>query len=194
MTHNPITYGPIIGALSVLCVAGPVRGQATPPAPQAEATALAAQTGAWRVTDAFWITPGAAPQVTRGLIADRRMVGSQLEETLHDANATTSLRIDYLGYDETAGQWNYVSVEGRIPVALMKATSEGRDAPARITLQFDPFASPPISPAWNGRLLRMEEVITHDSADHETKDQYFTLADGTGKRWLAHRYEYRRLR
>ena len=39
---------------------------------------------------------------------------------------------------------------------------------------------------------RIEQIITEDGPDHEIKDQYFTLADGTGTRWLAHRYDYRR--
>ncbi|MFM0476431.1 hypothetical protein PQR29_20945 [Paraburkholderia strydomiana] len=38
----------------------------------------------------------------------------------------------------------------------------------------------------------MEQVIARDGRDHETKDQYFILANGTGKRWLAHRYDYLR--
>jgi hypothetical protein len=85
-----------------------------------------------------------------------------------------------------------VSIEARIPVAPMMASSFERDPAERISLRFDPFAAPPIAPGWAGRMLRMEEVIVRDGPDHETKDQYFILADGTGTRWLAHRYDYRR--
>jgi len=157
-----------------------------------ETVALSAQEGAWTVTDTFWARPGGAPVVNTGLVADRRMVGGLLEETLHAADSSHPLRIDYLGYDATAGQWRYVSIEARVPVAPMSASSFERDAPERITLRFEPFAAPPIAPGWAGRMLRMEEVIARDGRDHETKDQYFILADGTATRWLAHRYDYQR--
>ena len=61
-----------------------------------------------------------------------------------------------------------------------------------VTLWFEPFAAPPITPAWDGRFLRMEQVIAKDGPDHEIKEQSFILADGSGIRWLAHRYDYRR--
>jgi hypothetical protein len=157
-----------------------------------ETVALAAQEGSWDVTDTFRSKPGANPQVSTGLVADRRMVGSFLEETLHSVGETKPLRIDYLGYDAIAGQWKYVSIEARIPVSPMPAASFTRDPPERITLRFDPFAAPDIAPGWAGRTLRMEEVISRDGPDREIKDQYFILADGSGARWLAHRYDYRR--
>ncbi|WP_345816932.1 hypothetical protein AAGS40_28620 (plasmid) [Paraburkholderia sp. PREW-6R] len=157
-----------------------------------ETAALSAQEGSWTVTDTFWARPGAAPVVSKGLVADRRMVGSLMEETLHAADSSRPLRIDYLGYDAIAGQWRYVSIEARIPVAPMSASSFERDGPDRITLRFEPFAAPPIAAGWAGRMLRMEEVVARDGRDHETKDQYFILADGTGTRWLAHRYDYQR--
>ncbi|WP_258181855.1 MULTISPECIES: hypothetical protein [Burkholderia] len=40
----------------------------------------------------------------------------------------------------------------------------------------------------------MEQVIARKDPDHQTKDQYFILADGSGTRWLAHRYDYQRER
>ncbi|MDR3489586.1 MAG: hypothetical protein P4M05_32440 [Bradyrhizobium sp.] len=157
-----------------------------------ETAALSAQEGVWTVTDTFWARPGAAPTVGTGLVADRRMVGGLLEETLHATDSRRPLRIDYLGYDATAGQWRYVSIEARVPVAPMSASSFERDAPDHITVRFEPFAAPSIAPGWAGRMLRMEEVIIRDGPDHEMKDQYFILADGTATRWLAHRYDYHR--
>jgi hypothetical protein len=38
-------------------------------------------------------------------------------------------------------------------------------------------------------MLRMRQRIIRDGADHIIKDQYFTLADGRGEEWLAHRYD-----
>jgi hypothetical protein len=157
-----------------------------------ETVALSAQVGVWTATDTFWARPGAAPVVSTGLVAERRVVGALLEETLHAADSSRPLRIDFLGYDATAGQWCYVSIEARVPVAPMSASSFERDAPDRITVRFEPFAAPPIAPGWAGRMMRMEEVISRDGRDHETKDQYFILADGTATRWLAHRYDYQR--
>jgi len=158
-----------------------------------ETSALSAQEGTWAVVETMWPSPDAAPQISKGLVADRRMVGNLLEETLHSPGINRPLRIDYLGYDAMAGQWRYVSIETRVPVAPMSASSFDRDPADRVTVRFDPFAAPPIGPGWAGRFLRMEEVIARDGSDHETKDQYFILADGTARRWLVHRYDYRRL-
>lgn len=181
-----------LAAAGVL-VSAPALAQSDPNESAAQETAaLSAQEGVWTVTDTFRARPGGAPVVSKGMVADRRMVGGLLEETLHAADSSKPLRIDYLGYDATAGQWRYVSIEARIPVAPMSASSFERDGSDRITLRFEPFAAPPIAPGWAGRMLRMEEVIARDGRDHETKDQYFILADGTGTRWLAHRYDYQR--
>jgi hypothetical protein len=130
---------------------------------------LAAQEGKWALTDTFRPKPDGDPQVSTGLVANRTMVGSFLEETLHSAGETKPLRIDYLGYDAIAGKWRYISIEARVPVAPMPAASFTRDAPEHITLRFDPFAAPAIAPGWAGRMLRMEEVITRDGPDHETR-------------------------
>ena len=191
---------PLLGSTVaiVLLASAAVCGRASALSPKddeaPETAALAAQEGRWAVTDTFRSKPDADPQRSTGLVADRRMVGSFLEETLHSAGETRPLRIDYLGYDAIAGQWRYVSIEARIPVAPMPAASFTRDPPERITLRFDPFVAPDIAPGWAGRTLRMEAVITRDGPDHEIKDQDFILADGSGVRWLAHRYDYRRER
>lgn len=59
-------------------------------------------------------------------------------ETLNTSETSRPLRIDYLGYDTTAGQWRYVSIEARILVAPMSASSFARDTPERITVRFEP--------------------------------------------------------
>ena len=41
-------------------------------------------------------------------------------------------------------------------------------------------------------MVRMEQIIIRQDADHEVKDQYFTLADGVDTKWLAKRYSYTR--
>jgi hypothetical protein len=79
-----------------------------------------------------------------------------------------------------------MSLDNRALVPLMPAWSFEPDKPERIVVRFQPFAMP------DGQMLRMEEVIARTDADHETKDQYFILANGSGTRWLAHRYAYSR--
>ena len=43
-----------------------------------------------------------------------------------------------------------------------------------------------------GRLMRSDMIITRKDADHELKQQHFTLANGTGTEWLAVQYQYTR--
>ncbi len=38
----------------------------------------------------------------------------------------------------------------------------------------------------------MTQAITLQGPDRDMKEQYFLLADGTGTKWLAHKYEYTR--
>jgi len=158
-------------------------------APGIEGAALAARVGTWTVIETTWAQAGAAPQVVHGQIAERRMAGRYLQETLHEsaqrADAKVN-RIDYLGFNRVTGNWEYVSMDTRAAVGLMPAWSFERDPIERIRVQFEPFALP------NGQLLRMEEFIVQAGPDAETKDQYFLLADGSGAKWLAHRYAYRR--
>ncbi len=153
---------------------------------------MAKRVGAWTVTETVWDVPGALPKVTRGLIAERRMVGSMIQETLRDpADAKgTVLRMDYLSFNRVEGRWEYVSMDTRAAVGIMTAQSVGRGRTGRIEVVFQPFALPGAGQDVSGQMLRMREEIISDAADHDVKDQYFTLADGTGAEWLAHRYDY----
>jgi hypothetical protein len=162
-------------------------------APGAEGAALAARTGLWDVVETWWTQPGAAPQVIGGQLAERRMVGLYLQETLHvsaDLSDASVSRLDYLGYNRVTGRWEYLSMDTRVAVGLMPAWSFDHDPVERIRVQFEPFALPGAGETVSGQLLRMEQVITQSEADVETKDQYFILADGSATRWLAHRYSY----
>lgn len=158
-----------------------------------EGTALAARTGLWDVVETSWPQPGAAPEIIRGQVAERRMVGLYLQETLHppgDASASKVSRIDYLGFNRVTGRWEYLSMDTRAPVGLMPAWSFDHDPIDRIHVQFEPFAVPGGGSSVSGQMLRMEEVIVQSGPDAETKDQYFILADGNATKWLAHRYAY----
>ena len=72
----------------------------------------------------------------------------------------------------------------------MPAWSSVRGDGATIELTFAPFAFVGTGAEVTGQMLRMEQVIRLQDADHDVKDQYFTMADGTGTKWLAHRYAY----
>jgi len=74
----------------------------------------------------------------------------------------------------------------------MPAASIDRGTQNRIDLVFEPFALPGAGRDVSGQMLLMTQSITIVDKDHDTKDQTFMLADGSGKRWLAHRYEYTR--
>lgn len=162
-----------------------------------EGRSLAAQVGIGDVTETVWATPDAKPVITKG-VAVRRMIGSLLQETLHPADDLSDKaisRIDYLSFNRMEGHWNYVSMDTRAPVGIMSANSFDRDPIGRIQVTFAPFAVPGNDPAVIGQLLRMDKLIETHGDGNSTKDQHFILADGTGRKWLAHRYAYtRRLR
>jgi hypothetical protein len=58
--------------------------------PGPEARALAKLVGRWDVAATFRASPSATPIVTKGLIADREMVGLYLQETMKPAPSTSA--------------------------------------------------------------------------------------------------------
>ena len=163
--------------------------------PGAEAEALKQRAGTWDVEFTLWPAPGAPPMVTRGLIAERTMIGPFLQEIMRPAPGSTTpdfRRIDYLSYDRVEDRWKYVSMDTRFPAGIMPAWSVGGEVQGVITLQFEPLGFVGFGEQIEGRFMRSDMVITRPAADHEFKRQHFTMADGTGKSWLAVQYEYRR--
>jgi hypothetical protein len=166
-------------------------------APGPEQEALAARAGVWEVTSTIWPAPGAPPIVTRGLIAERTMIGPFLQEVMHPpagAAGPDFKRLDYVGYSRVEGRWQYVSMDTRLPVGLMPAWSYDRGVADRITLTFEPIAFVGFGPEVEGRMVRSDMTITRDGPDHELKQQHFVFADGKGQPYLAVQYEYRRKR
>lgn len=190
--------GVLLGAAALdagAAIAAPVR-DAPPTAdlnePGPEAKMLASLVGLWDLTETVWNTPGAKPVVTRGLVAERRMIGTTLQEFIRppaDTGHHNVTRTDLLCYNRIDGRWDYVSFDTRAPVGLMPAYSVGRGKPNDIEIFFLPFAMPG-SNGMPGPMVRMRQKIVADRADHDVKDQFFTLADGTATEWLFHRYEY----
>ena len=158
--------------------------------PGAENARLAALSGTWDAVESVWANRGASPIVTSGLVADRRMIGSMLEEVLRRPLEPTPLRIDYLTFNRVEGQWQYVSMDFRAPVGIMPASSFDRGEGDKIELFFQPFAVPGNGVQASGQLLRMKQLITSDGRNRQIKDQTFIMSDGSGAAWLAHRYSY----
>jgi hypothetical protein len=165
--------------------------------PGPEARELATRAGVWDVVFTLWPAPGAEPVVTRGLIAERTMIGPFLSEVMQPSPGSAIpdfRRIDYLGYDRIEGRWKYVSLDTRFPVGIMPAWSFDVGQPDAVVLQFEPLAFPGFGQDVEGRLTRSDMVITRQSPEREFKRQHFVQSNGTGAKWLAVQYEYMRKR
>jgi hypothetical protein len=160
-----------------------------------EEAELRARVGTWDVTATLWPAPGAAPVVTHGLIAERKMIGPILQEVMRPADGShipDFQRLDYLNFDRVEGRWKYVSMDTRMPVSIMPAWSFDRGERGKIALQFAPQAFVGFGTQVEGRLMISDLTITSLDADHETKQQRFNMATGDGSPWLFMRYEYAR--
>lgn len=164
-------------------------------APGPEAESLTRRGGTWNVTMTLWPAPDAAPIVTTGLVAERRMVGLFLEEVMRPAPASgipEFRRISYTTYNRVEGRWQYVSLDTRFPAGIMPAWSFDAGGGDELTFQFEGLGFPGFGAEVEGRLTRSNYVITRVSDDHEFARQYWVQADGTGRQWLAVEYEYTR--
>ena len=160
-----------------------------------EGQALAQRVGTWDATFTSWDEPGKAPVVTGGLVAEREMIGPMLQERLHPAEGTPGpswTRVDDLTFNRTEGRWDYMSMDSRVAAGMMSAWSLDHDPAERVFLSFLPFSTPGTGQTATGQMLRMEQFVIHQDADHEIKDQYFTAVDGVATKWLAKRYTYTR--
>lgn len=159
-----------------------------------EGQELARRVGIWDLAETVWKGPGAAPETTTGLVAERFMMGALLQEIIRPAGDTARKdvkRTDWMSFNRVEGRWQYVSFDTRDPIGLMPAWSNSAGDGKDVALDFFPMA------LWNdeeggGTLLRMRQVTHFEGPDKDSKDQYFTLADGRGVEWLGHRYSYTR--
>ena len=121
------------------------------------------------------------------------MIGPFFQEIIQPtpgSRAPDFRRMYYLSFHRIEGCWKYVSLDTRNPVGLMPATSFGPGEPGRIALRFEPFAVPGSGTNVTGQLIRMEETISLQDADHDIAEERFLMADGSGHMWLAYQYEY----
>jgi hypothetical protein len=159
-----------------------------------EGEALAKRVGIWDLTETIWKSPNAEPETTTGLVAERFMMGALLQEIIRPAGDTlrkSVKRTDWMTFNRVEARWQYVSFDTRDPIGLMPAWSNSVGDGKSVALDFYPMA------LWSddeagGILLRMRQVTRFDGPDTDSKDQYFTLADGKGVEWLGHRYSYNR--
>jgi hypothetical protein len=103
-------------------------------------------------------------------------------------------RIAYLTYNRVEGRWQYVSLDTRFPVGILPAWSSEQATDRTLTLEFASLAFVGLGAEVEGRMVRSNLVITRESDDRDVARQYWTQADGTGRRWLAVQYEYTRRR
>ncbi len=158
-----------------------------------ESSLLAQRVGTWDVTETVRATPGAAPKANHYRVT-RKMIGSFLQEIAvpePGAADQSFRRIYYLSFNRVEGRWKYVSLVTNSPVGLMPAASFGPSQNKTITLQFEPFAVAGPGGTVTGQMLRMDEIITLGAdANHDHSEERFRMADGSGKMWVAFRYDY----
>jgi len=165
------------------------------PGPEQEALSL--QSGTWDVVATLWPAPGAQAVVTRGLIAQRTMIGPILQEIMRPAPGSRTpdfRRLDYLNFDRVEGRWKYVSMDTRFPVSIMPASGSVPARDGAIVLQFEPQAFVGFGTAVEGRFMVSDMVISSPDSNHVRKEQHVMMANGTGASWLFTRYEYTRHR
>jgi hypothetical protein len=157
---------------------------------------LIRRTGTWSVVSTVQLAPDATPIVTRGLVAERTMVGRYMQEVMHPAagDGPDFRRLAFQYYDRIAGRWQYVSMDTRFPVGIMPARSVGPADGRVLRLEFDDIAFVGLGREVEGRMLHSNLVITRDTDDHELVQQDMITADGTGRQWRAVTYEYTRRR
>lgn len=163
--------------------------------PGPEDKTLAADTGTWNVTSTLRLTPDAKPIVSKGLIAERTMIGNYQQEVMKPAPGSDTpdfRRLAYLHYFRVEGCWQYVSMDTRFPVGIMPAKTCEKGEGGNLTLEFQPIPFVGFGKDVEGRMINSNLVIEHDRPGHEFIRQYWTQADGTGRRWLAVEYEYSR--
>lgn len=197
---------PLVAVLAALATAVPSTSAARSDVPSLAAAKnmmqpgpedreLASENGTWNVVSTLRLTPDAKPVVTRGIIATRRMVGNYQQEVMKPAPGSAAgdfRRIAYLHYFRVQGCWQYVSMDTRFPVGIMPAKGCEKARDGKLTLEFDSIPFVGLGGKVEGRSINSNLVIVHDGPDHEYIRQYWTRADGTGRRWLAVQYEYTR--
>ena len=153
---------------------------------------MARRVGVWDVVETVQASPGAS-LIHNKYVVTRKMIGSFFQEiAVPEPGAANPdfRRIYYLSFNRVEGRWKYVSLVTNSPVGLMPASSFGPGENGMITLTFEPFALAGPGSSVTGQMLRMDEIITLQDANHDHAEERFRMADGSGKMWVAYRYDY----
>ena len=165
--------------------------------PGPEDRELAAESGRWNVVSTLWLEPDAKPIVSKDLVADRTMIGNYQQEVMRPDPGSSGpdfRRLAYLHYFRVEGCWQYVSMDTRFPVGIMPAKTCERAHDGKLTLEFGSLPFVGLGAEVEGRTINSNLEIERAGPNHEFIRQYWTRADGTGRRWLAVQYEYTRKR
>jgi hypothetical protein len=184
--------------LLLLCMGGAAMAQTklsanermSLPGPQTER--LKKMTGIWDVTMTVQFTPDASPIVVKGLTATRTMVGQYLQETMKpdpSSGVPDFTRISHMLYNKADNRWEYVSIDTRIS-GIMNRENFGNEQGDSITLHIMNFTLPGFGEQFDGKALRLRDVLIRHSVDKDELKQYWTPAGG--KEWMAVHYEYTR--
>lgn len=153
---------------------------------------MAERVGTWDVIETVWASAGAIPTSNK-FVAVRKTVGPFLEETMQpaaDSSFPDFRRVYFLSFNRVEGRWKYVSIDTRNPVGLMPGASFRSGDNGRFSLTFEPFSLAGSGESVSGQMLRMEEDFTEQDANHDSAQERFIIADGSGKEWLAYQYDY----
>jgi hypothetical protein len=155
---------------------------------------IASRTGIWRVNASVHETVSSEPIVETGFEATRRMIGPYLEERM---GATPGSgwpdfdRIAYLRHFTDPCRWQYVLLDGRFPVGILPAWSEGEEVDGILRLRYVEPGFARLGALIERRIVGTQLVITRDGTDHEIAEQYWKSADdGEAQPWVGVRYEY----
>ena len=89
------------------------------------------------------------------------MIGSYLQEIMRPGpgGGPDFRRIDYLDYDRVEGRWKYVSMDTRLPVSIMPASSFGPAENDTLRLVFQPLGFIGFGTEVDGKLTRSDLLI-----------------------------------
>jgi hypothetical protein len=152
-----------------------------------EAARLASRSGIWDVVMTLRPTAEAAPVVVKDLVAERTMIGPYLQEIMRPAAGSSVAdfhRIEYLTYNRVEARWQYVSMDTRVPIGLMTATSAADEPLTSITVYFENFAIPGFGPEVEGRFFRARHQTTRESDDRDITRQFWSsVGNPSGSRF-----------
>lgn len=166
-----------------------IRAQSLSPAAQR----LHDMVGKWDVVMTMWPAAGAKPVVTKGLMAERLLIGDYcINEVLYpgsDANSAAFRRVSDLALNRNENRWDYITIDTRITGGIMYFTYKDSDN-KNITSVINSFPHPGFGPQLQdrGRSVYCRNVITRISDHKDMVRQYWRLTDRS--EWLAAQYEY----